>query len=79
MRKLIVLVGVVLLLALALTAYASPTGPSDGIDVQGSASTFSGTLQEPDITSSSSDSVTVEGANATFRDHLQEPWAPDSH
>ena len=78
MRKLIIPVGVVLLLALALTAYASPTGPSDGIDVEGSASTFSGTLQEPDITSSS-DSVTVEGANATFRDPLQEPWAPDSH
>ena len=78
MRKLIILVGVVLLLALALTAYASPTGPSDGIDVQGSASTFSGTLQEPDITSSA-DSVAVEGANATFRDPLQEPWAPDSH
>ena len=78
MRKLIILVGVVLLLALVLTAYASPTGPSDGIDVQGSASTFSGTLQEPEITSSS-DSVTVEGANATFRDPLQEPWAPDSH
>ena len=72
MRKLIVLVGVVLLLALALTAYASPTGPSHGIDVQGSASTFSGTLQEPEITSSS-DLVTVEGAGATFGASLQEP------
>ena len=72
MRKLIILVGVVLLLALALTAYASPTGPSDGIDVQGSAYTFSGTLQEPEITSSS-DLVTVEGAGSTFRAPLQEP------
>ena len=70
MRKLIILVGVVLLLA--LTAYASPTGPSDGIDVQGSAYTFSGTLQEPEITSSS-DLVTVEGAGSTFRAPLQEP------
>ena len=71
MRKLIVLVGVVLLLALALTAYASSAGPSGGIEVQGSASTFSGTLHAPEI--ASSDSVTVEGAGATFRAPLQEP------
>ena len=70
MRKLIVLVGVILLLA--LTAYASPTSPSDSIEVQGAASTFSGPLQEPEITSSSN-SVTVEGAGAIFRATLQEP------
>ena len=72
MRKLIVPAGVVLLLALVLTAYASPSGSGGSIGVQGAESTFSGTLQEPEITSSS-DSVTVEGADATFRAPLQEP------
>ena len=62
----------VLLLALVLTAYASPSGSGGSIGVQGAESTFSGTLQEPEITSSS-DSVTVEGADATFRAPLQEP------
>ena len=46
--------------------------PVGGIEVQGSAYMFSGTLQAPGVTSSS-DSVTVEGANATFRAPLQEP------
>ena len=73
MRKLIVPAGVVLLLALVLTAYASPSGSGGSIGVQGAESTFSGTLQAPEITSSSSDSVTVEGADATFRAPLQEP------
>ena len=53
MRKLIVLVGVVLLLALALTAYARPSGKAISVESQGSASTFSGTLEEPAITSPS--------------------------
>ena len=59
-------------MALALTAYASPAGPSDSIEVQGSASTFSGTLEEPEI-ATPPDPVTVEGAGATFRAPLQEP------
>lgn len=68
MRKLIVLVGVVPLLALALTAYASSAGPSGSIEVQGSASTFSGTLQEPGI-----NTLPVEPDGATFGGSLEEP------
>ena len=47
MKRLIVLVGVVLLLALALTAYARPSGEAISGESQGAASTSSGTLQEP--------------------------------
>ena len=68
MRKLIVLVGVVLLLTLALTAYVSSTGPSGGIEAQGSASTFSGTLQEPEI-----NTLPVESSGATFGGSFEEP------
>ena len=44
----------------------------NGIEVQGTASTFSGDLEEPGI-ATSPDPVTVEGAGATFRAPLQEP------
>ena len=75
MRKLTVLVAVTGLMVLALAAAAMPLGQGDAqgqvfpgnrsIEVQGEAVTFGGTLQEPEITSSTG-SITVEGADATF-------------
>ena len=47
MRKLIVLVGVVLLMVLALTAYAAPAGPAGTITVEGADASLGAPLQEP--------------------------------
>ena len=72
MRKLMIVGVAVLVMVLALAADAAPAGPGGDIYVQGTASTFSGTLQQPEITTSA-DSITVEGAGATFRTPRQEP------
>ena len=75
MRKLAVLVAVTGLMVLALAAAAMPLGQGDAqdqafsreraIEGQGAQVAFGGTLQEPEITSSTG-SITVEGADATF-------------
>ena len=72
MRKLMIVGVALLVMVLALAADATPAGPGDDIYVQGTASTFSGTLQQPEITTSA-DSITVEGAGGKFRAPLQEP------
>ena len=52
MRKLIILVGVVLLLALALAVDSTSAGTGAAITVESAEATFGGTLQKPVITSS---------------------------
>ena len=61
MRKLIVLVGVVLLLALALTVDSTSAGTGAAITVESAEATFGGTLLEPAITTAPSAAVAGQG------------------
>ena len=60
MRKPMIVTAAVLLMVLALAAYAKPPGGGITVESPGKA-TFGGTLQEPEITLSAN-SVTVDGA-----------------
>ena len=83
MRKVTFLVAVIAPMAMALAADATLAGPAEGIEVQGSSATFSGTLQEPAITTSpillSNLVIIGERSGSAFGASLKEPEIDTQH